>query len=191
MRVGIGRGLLFYRYYPFWRTFFEELGMEVVVSPETTKSILELGLKRAVDEICLPVKIFHGHIEELIDKVDYIFLPRIVSVEPKRYKRYTCPKFIGLPDMIKGAFDHLPKVLEVEIDLMKEPLTTSYQRLGQGLGESRMAVAKALNKALTIQRTYDRLILNGNPPEEAMDLIQNKSNSDGSRNLYGCVTQKK
>lgn len=38
MRVGIPRALLYYQYYPAWKTFFEEMGAEVVVSPPTTTS---------------------------------------------------------------------------------------------------------------------------------------------------------
>ncbi len=34
-RVGIPRALLYHQYYPMWRTFFEHLGAEVVVSKPT------------------------------------------------------------------------------------------------------------------------------------------------------------
>ncbi|HUL23316.1 MAG TPA: acyl-CoA dehydratase activase-related protein, partial [Thermodesulfobacteriota bacterium] len=31
-RIGIPRALMFYRYFPLWRAFFERLGWRVVVS---------------------------------------------------------------------------------------------------------------------------------------------------------------
>jgi predicted nucleotide-binding protein (sugar kinase/HSP70/actin superfamily) len=31
-RLGIPRALMFYRYFPFWHTFFERLGWRVMVS---------------------------------------------------------------------------------------------------------------------------------------------------------------
>ncbi len=39
MKVGIPRGLLFYRFYALWKTFLEELGAEVVISPPTAKAL--------------------------------------------------------------------------------------------------------------------------------------------------------
>ena len=97
-KVGIPRGLFYYQFYPLWRSFFEELGAEIIVSDNTTRKILDDGVKKCVDEACLPVKVFYGHIASLKDKVDYLFIPRYTSISKKEY---ICPKFGGLPDMIK------------------------------------------------------------------------------------------
>ena len=51
-------------------------------------------------------KIFHGHVISLKDKVDYLFIPRYTSVSRKEY---VCPKFGGLPDMIRHTFTDLLK----------------------------------------------------------------------------------
>ncbi|GAV22329.1 acyl-CoA dehydratase activase-related protein [Carboxydothermus pertinax] len=97
MIIGIPRGLYFYDFYPFWETFFQELGVEVRTSKPTDKEILNLGVEKAVDDACLPVKVFFGHAEYLKDRVDFLFVPRLVS----EYKRtYICPKFLGLPEMV-------------------------------------------------------------------------------------------
>ena len=95
MLVGIPKGLLYYNYYPFYQRFFTELGAEIIVSPDTNKQILNDGIKYCVDEACLPVKIFHGHVSYLKDKCDVILLPRIIQI---RKREYICPKFCGLPD---------------------------------------------------------------------------------------------
>ena len=79
-KVGIPRALFYYQYYPLWKTFFEELGAEIVLSDRTTKSIMDEGSKTCVDEACLPIKIFHGHVMNIKDKVDYLFIPRFTSV---------------------------------------------------------------------------------------------------------------
>jgi predicted nucleotide-binding protein (sugar kinase/HSP70/actin superfamily) len=73
VKVGIPRALLYYYYYPLWKTFFEGLGAQVILSSPSTKGILTDGLRFAVDEICLPVKLAFGHVLDLIGKVDYIF----------------------------------------------------------------------------------------------------------------------
>jgi len=39
MKVGIPRALSYYAYYPFFVTFFKKLGIEVVVSDETTRRL--------------------------------------------------------------------------------------------------------------------------------------------------------
>jgi len=179
MKIGIPRGLLFYRYYPFWKTFLEELGAEVVLSHETSKRILNKGLKEATDEVCLPVKIFHGHVEDLIGRVDYLFIPRIISVDPKRYTRYTCPKFMGLPDMIKGTFEKLPPVLEPDVNLIEEPIEASYHKLGKKLERDKKKIKQAYIRAKEIQDLYDKLILEGKEPSKAINIIYGEGSDEG------------
>lgn len=71
-KVGIPRALFYYKFYPFWTTFFNELGVETVVSEKTTKKILDDGVKSCVDEACLAIKVFYGHVLNLKDRVDYL-----------------------------------------------------------------------------------------------------------------------
>jgi predicted nucleotide-binding protein (sugar kinase/HSP70/actin superfamily) len=120
-RVGIPHGLFYYYYYPLWKTFFTDLGAEVVASEETNRQIVDLGIQAAVDETCFPVKVFFGHVRELCNHhLDYIFIPRIVSVEAKSY---ICPKFMGVPDMIKACLPDLPPIIDIVIDLSKNDKT--------------------------------------------------------------------
>ncbi|NLY17653.1 MAG: hypothetical protein GX045_01570 [Clostridiaceae bacterium] len=97
--------MLYYYYFPLWKTLFEELGAQVVVSDISTREIIDEGVKEAVPEICVPIKIYIGHILNLLSKdVDYVFVPRFTSI---RKGEFFCPKFMGLPDMIKHS---LPQV---------------------------------------------------------------------------------
>ncbi len=98
IKIGIPRALLYYQYYPLWKTFFEELGAEVVISLPTTQAMLSQGLSRVVSDTCLPVKIFCGHVLSLVKECGYIFIPAIRSVKSRVYN---CSKFLGLPDMTK------------------------------------------------------------------------------------------
>lgn len=116
-RVGIPHGLFYYYYYPLWKTFFSDLGAEVISSSESNRRTLDEGIKLAVDETCLPIKVYFGHVRELCQQnLDYIFIPRLVSVEPRSY---ICPKFMGIPDMIKAAIDELPPLIDLTIDVSK------------------------------------------------------------------------
>lgn len=114
MKIGIPRGLLYYNYFTLWKTFYEDLGFKTVLSPETNKSILDLGVKTCVDEACLPVKVFHGHVEYLKDKVDFLFIPRYTSLS---YGEFTCPKICGLPEMIIHSIADLPEVIKPDFNL--------------------------------------------------------------------------
>jgi len=117
MRVGIPRGLFFHYYYPLWKTFFEDLGAEVITSLPTNRQTIEMGISSAVDEACFPIKVYYGHVRELcLGSLDYIFIPRLVSVETRSY---ICPKFMGLPDMIKACLPDLPPVIDMTVDVSK------------------------------------------------------------------------
>ncbi len=75
MRVGIPRVLNMYEDFPFWFTFFNTLGYEVILSEYTTKD----QYNKAIDTIpsdtaCYPAKAVHGHIRDLANaQVDFIW----------------------------------------------------------------------------------------------------------------------
>ena len=73
IKIGIPRALLYYQYFPMWKTFFETLGAEVIVSSPTTQTMLSEGSARVITDTCLPVKVFLGHVISLIGNCDYIF----------------------------------------------------------------------------------------------------------------------
>ncbi|HID92459.1 MAG TPA: hypothetical protein EYP60_00050 [bacterium (Candidatus Stahlbacteria)] len=141
MKVGIPRCLFYHEYFSIWETFFSEVGVEIVVSPDTTKAILKRGLNLAHTDICLPMKIAFGHVDYLKDKVDVIFLPRIVSIEKHKY---VCPKAIGFTDMVRAVVEGLPPILDPIFDTRKQPLKHSYYALGKKFGKSRTQVDRIL-----------------------------------------------
>ncbi len=106
--IGIPRGLmLFYQQFPFWRTFFEELGFRVVLSSETDNKIVKKSLDMIVAETCLPVEVMHGHIYDLLEKqVDYIFTPFIINEKGEKDNptyNYNCTYVQTYPFMVKTA----------------------------------------------------------------------------------------
>lgn len=115
-RIGICRALHAYHHYAFWQTFLAELGWDVVLSPPTGRQMVEQGVRLAPSELCLPVKAFLGHVAELKDKVDALFLPRIVCTRVARDWFFGCPKAIALPDLTRAVFDSLPAVVEPILD---------------------------------------------------------------------------
>ncbi|MCX7884720.1 MAG: acyl-CoA dehydratase activase-related protein [Caloramator sp.] len=109
MKIGILASLLYYKYQSFINNFFYELGCEIISSGETNKRILDDGVKYCVDEACLPIKVFHGHVYSLRKKSDMIFIPRIMRLHKNEF---ICPKFCGLPEMIKNSIPDLPPMIQ-------------------------------------------------------------------------------
>lgn len=153
-KVGFPRSMLYFDYFPLWRKFYENLGIEVVTSPRTNKDILDRGINACVDESCLPVKVFHGHVDYLRDKVDYIFIPKIISTHKREYN---CPKHLGLPDMIRHSFKDLPEIIETEVNLRKSnrPLRRAIIGAGANFEKSTRKIYKAFQDAY---RQYEQFI---------------------------------
>lgn len=112
IRIGLPQGLLYYQYGAICSKFLQDLGAEVVVTGDTSKATLNCG--SGLDEVCLPAKVYFGHIFELYKQVDYLFTPRIISVTAGQY---TCPKIIGMPDMLRSNIDNLPPLIDVNLNL--------------------------------------------------------------------------
>lgn len=110
--VGIPRVLNIYENYPFWHTFFTNLGYRVVLSDKSTREIYEKGMESIISETaCYPAKIVHGHIENLVEKgIDFIFYPS-VFYEEKEYKNahntLNCPVVAGYSEVIKNNVDSI------------------------------------------------------------------------------------
>jgi predicted nucleotide-binding protein (sugar kinase/HSP70/actin superfamily) len=169
MTVGIPRALLYYHYYPGWEAFFRALGAEIVLSDETTKNILDRGVRDAVDEACLPVKLYLGHLANLRDKgVDCIFTPRVVSVERKKY---LCPKFLGLPEMARFCVPGLPEMLDVEINVHVKYKETKRNlvKLASRFTRRPFAAKAALRKARAAQDAYEAKLRQGYTPTEVLN----------------------
>ena len=114
--IGMPRALLYYDCAPTWNNFYRILGANVVVSPATTKTTIDAGVSLCVDDACLPVKIYFGHAVALAPLVDFLFVPRLVSIEGGKY---LCPKFLGLPDMVKAVLGERVRMITPTVDLSK------------------------------------------------------------------------
>ena len=171
MKIGIPRALHYYQYYPMWKTFFERLGAEVVLSPPTTQAMLVSGSSRVVPDTCLPMKIFIGHVLALVNECDCIFIPAIRSV---RERVYNCSKFLGLPDMTRAVVAEAPPILEIEIDVNvgKRRLYEAIYKLGSHFTVNPLKTKRAALAAWQTHRDYIKL-MNGEGlmPPEAIEKI--------------------
>ncbi len=106
--IGIPRALMvFYQQFPFWRSFFEELGFRVVLSRSTDQKLVAQSLEMLSAETCFPVEVIYGHVMDLLSRgVDYIFLPFVVNAKAESGNptvNYNCPWVQTYPFMIRAA----------------------------------------------------------------------------------------
>lgn len=173
IKVGIPASLLYYLYYPMWRAFFNELGVQVVTSGKTTKNILDQGTREALADACVPVKLFYGHVIDIKDRVDYLYIPRVVCLNRKTVY---CPKFLGLPDMIRYSIENVPPIIDVRMDTRQGrfALVKAYLAIGKILGKPKGLVISAYLKAVGVLHRYNRLLRKGVSPETAMKILENQ-----------------
>jgi predicted nucleotide-binding protein (sugar kinase/HSP70/actin superfamily) len=144
-RLGIPRGFYFYEYPRLFETFFSALGIEVVVSDRTSRKTIECGSRLSEAEHCLPNKLFDAHVTELVDKVDMLFVPRVLSMMPGHNE---CPKLGALPEAVAAEMSQGLPVLSVDVNEDEEPLRDTLARLGRTLGFERSRALGAADRAL-------------------------------------------
>ena len=105
--IGIPRVLNMYENYPFWATFFKELGFKVVLSPFSSRKIYERGMESIPSESeCYPAKLAHGHVQWLVDQgIKTIFHP-CVFYEHQEIKsaqnHFNCPIVVSYAENLKN-----------------------------------------------------------------------------------------
>jgi predicted CoA-substrate-specific enzyme activase len=166
--IGIPRGLMvFFQQFPYWSTFFQELGFNVVVSEETNSQTVKKALNMIVAETCFPVEVMHGHIYEMLEQnVDYIFTPFIINSRAAKdnpTSNTNCPWVQTVPFMVKASipeeqrdrllsptlnFRYYGKVVENEL----------YDYFGKRFKLSRKQVVEAMKKADAKQERFEERV---------------------------------
>ncbi len=147
VKIGIPKALLFYKYGELWIHFFENLGFELIISPNTNLEILENGKKLTDDEACLSLKIYMGHVYYLIDKCDYLLVPRIACLKPHEK---LCTNFTALYDLVRNTVNKRIVHYNVDID-GKEDEFYAFTTMGLNLGFRYREVVKAYHQAKKIE----------------------------------------
>ena len=117
VRIGIPRVLNLYSTGPWFRTYFEALGIQkqhVVFSDETTEEMWQEGGKYGSIDPCYPSKVTQAHIHHLLwhahtekKPLKYIFFPIITHVTnfvTDTMDNACCPIVAGAPEVMKAAF---------------------------------------------------------------------------------------
>ena len=112
--VGIPRVLNMYENYPFWATFFRELGFSVTLSPFSDRKLYELGMESIPSESeCYPAKLAHGHVQWLIEHgVDTIFHPCVFYEHQETQdaqNHFNCPIVVSYPENLKNNVEAISR----------------------------------------------------------------------------------
>ncbi len=154
--VGIPRVIGMYENYPFWFTFFTELGYSVKLSPKSSREIYDMGIETMPSEsVCYPAKLSHGHIVSLLnDGVEFIFFPAL----PYEMNlgdgdnHYNCPVVATYSEVIKNSVPELrdkkirfmnPFLPIYDEKAMARRLTEEFMDMGISGEEIGTALAKA------------------------------------------------
>ena len=160
-RVGIPRTLHFYDLFPYWRAFFDELDMDIVLSDQTNPAIAHRTKELAIAETCYPAKLVYGHVSQLLEKnVDIVFMPSVLNREktsPNQDENTYC-LFIRAAGNMVGAAD-----LDFgKTKLVTTPLHMQWDRfmhreladLASELGVSHKVAVQASKIAAETQREF-------------------------------------
>lgn len=194
-RVGMPRSLFYHEFYPFWKAFFSELNIELVLSDKTNKQLIHKSMENLSAETCFPIKVTHGHVLNLLEKdIDYIFLPSIISLDHEassQRSNFNCPYVQTIPYTIQAAisFSHSKaKLLGPVIQGNHGPqhMEQCLVNLGKQLGCSPRKVRLAWQKAIETQKSFADKIQN-----RGREILKNLSENDMpvvifSRPYNGC-----
>jgi predicted nucleotide-binding protein (sugar kinase/HSP70/actin superfamily)/activator of 2-hydroxyglutaryl-CoA dehydratase len=116
IRIGIPRVLNIWSTAPFWRTYFETLGIDpknIVFSDNTSEEMWQEGGKYGSIDPCYPSKVAQAHVHNLLFKhhektpLEYLFFPCITHIPTHLHNvmdSASCPIVAGAPNVIKAAF---------------------------------------------------------------------------------------
>jgi len=151
MTIGIPKALIYYQHGILWKSFFKELGCDVVISDNTNETIFQDGARDSVSECCLPAKAYLGHIHSLRNRCDYILSPYAIR---KTGGDDVCTRFWGLGDVLRHT---CPGIKLLECDMSGGAAEyKSFRHIGKLLGKSHGLTRHAYEVAVEAQSLYNK-----------------------------------
>ncbi|MCP4748397.1 MAG: CoA activase [Desulfobacteraceae bacterium] len=89
--IGLPAALHLMEDLPMWRNFFDSLGIRTITS-YACKDAVKTGKTQAGAQFCAPMMALYGHVNYLLSKCDYLFLPFYLEKRPpsKNVRRQYC-----------------------------------------------------------------------------------------------------
>ncbi len=178
--VGIPGALYLYEDISMWVDFFSQLGIRTLTGKINNNALLK-GKELAGAEFCAPITSMYGHVADLADRVDFIFLPHYLenSNTGSHARRQFCYYSQYIPALMAGLDD------EIKAKLISPVIKYLYSSLYQ-----RLEIYRAINRMdnslsfLDIYRAYEEAV---NKRRKAMKQWQNTYNDQFSQADDICV----
>ena len=194
-RIGIPQASTFFELFPMWRTFFTELGFEIVISKNTNRSIISKGVEHVNTETCFPIKVSHGHVVDMLNKdIDYLFLPSVINMTHESSNlthSYACPYIQCLPYIIGSAVDLETQDFEllqpiIHFEYGEAHVEKTFRKIAADIGVKGRKVTKAIRNAQETQRNFYKTL-----EERGKEVLDNLGEDDTalviiSRPYNGC-----
>ncbi len=164
--IAMPRTLLLFSYGPFFRAFFGTLGYNIRWSNPSDSQTVLLGNQWSTADLCLPVKLAHGHVAQLLHDHPTlpVFVPHLISAREtgKTSRSFFCPYNIGLPGMVDAAMElqgvDSGRLVRCAVDFrwgVNEAAQSMLAGLGQALGCDEAALRRAWASGVEAQRSFD------------------------------------
>jgi predicted nucleotide-binding protein (sugar kinase/HSP70/actin superfamily) len=176
-RVALPRSMYYYDRFPFWGTWLDQLGVDILLSDPTNRGITQAGQEHTIAEPCHPIVVAHGHIHSLLEKEpDWILMPNVINAEssPDQMESYLCPWGQTLPFVARSteameAVQDRILMPRVRFRDGKSRVKRALRESAAKLGASSRQSDRAVDAAYRAQADFEaRMIAKG---RETMDLI--------------------
>jgi predicted nucleotide-binding protein (sugar kinase/HSP70/actin superfamily) len=182
--VGLQRALYGLHGAVLWAHFFDRLGFRLVMTPPTNTQISKAGIEVMTAETCFPVKVSHGHVKEMINKVSYMFLPAIVNMPTPSEEEagFFCPLVQSNQYMVRRALDlDEYNIINPVIHLKYDPETLALElsdQICEPLKVKRSHVREAIKYALDRHNDFfkeliekGKEIIDSHDPQEPLVVV--------------------
>ncbi|MBN2355362.1 hypothetical protein JXO59_04575, partial [candidate division KSB1 bacterium] len=180
IKIGIPRTMTHYDRYPFWRTYFSQLGAEICLSKPTNRLTVSKGREVCITEPCFPIIASYGHVVELLQgDVDYVFVPNLINAEtnlPEKESWY-CPWGQTLPLVIKNTLYESPWCDRLLTPVVRfrddqEKVAKALWTVAEKMGVRKKRHRHALRMAFEAQRAFNHIIKEAG--KRALDTLSEK-----------------
>lgn len=151
--VGVPRALLMHKLFPLANAFFHHLGYNVALSDESDEEIVALSQGATLGEVCYPVKLMCGHMEQLARRgVDYLFMPSVHTIRHAPSEtggNYACTYMQTAPRFVADSLHLHDRGVELispllRMDFGQAAMADAMLGVGEQLGHTRAQAARAL-----------------------------------------------
>ncbi|MBF0411127.1 MAG: CoA activase [Desulfamplus sp.] len=161
--IGIPAALHIVEDLDFWKIFFNYLGIKTI-SSERMKSPVTRGRSLANAEFCTPVTSVHGHVDYLMEKADYVFLP--YYFENKNREKSGRRQYCYYTQYVPSVIAALPNIKKERLisPVIKDLYTNFYTKIEiyralKKISDSSFSLSDDSN--LKLQEESNKTIFNG------------------------------